>query len=320
MLAFKKNPFTWDKSAQTVKSSVLDFKLKASGGDTLNISGLPEPVELFIPIVSKEKSSENDNRSAERLFIKPSNGTSNIRYHRFLVSSQDVLVTIQIKPEKGVTMDVFVNYKTKPTPNSNVFKTTIPNFSTCTNMIWNSSDNLNCSSDPYTFSFSSRISGQTGTHFLGIRYIKKKTKANDIDTSRKRRSCGLGHGRGRRSCVDVKDAPTTPPPTPMIIIPTYNSSTDANYSLSISVSGCLYWSESKEKWRSEGCRVRQCLPKLLLLLRMLYNAGNLRKMVCLRYKSSILKTKLICSTMFPPFTPRSAGKIRSLRFFFVWSD
>lgn len=275
MLAFKKNPFTWDKSAQTVKSSVLDFKLKASGGDTLNISGLPEPVELFIPIVSKEKPSENDNSSAESLFVKPSNGTANIRYHMFLVSSHDVLVTIQIKPEQGVTMDVFVNYKTKPTPRSNVFNTTIPNFSTCTNMTRNSSDNLNCSSDPYTFSFSSHISGHTGTHFLGIRYIKKNNKANNIDVRRKRRSCGPDHGRVKRSCVDVKDAPTTPPPTPMIIIPTYNSSTDANYSLSISVSGCLYWSESKEKWTSEGCRVRQYLPNLFLFLRTLHNAGNL---------------------------------------------
>ena len=266
MLAFKTNPFTWDKSAQTVKSSVLDFKLKASGGDTLNISGLPEPVELFIPIASKEQSSENDNSSAEILFTKPSNGTSNIRYHRFLVSSHDVLVTIQMKPEKDVTMDVFVNYKTKPTPYSNLFHTTIPNFSTCTNKTRNSSENLNCSSDPYTFSFSSRMSGHTGTHFLGIRYIKKNTKASSIDARRKRRSCAPHHRRGKRSCVDVKDAPTTPPPTPMIIIPTYNSSTDANYSLSISVSGCLYWSESKEKWTSEGCQVRQYLRNLLVLL------------------------------------------------------
>lgn len=258
MLAFKNNPFTWDKSAQTVKSSVLDFKLKASGGETLNISGLPEPVALFIPIASQEQSSDEGNSSTEILFAKTSNGTSNIRYHRFTVSSHDVLVTIQIKPEKGRTMDIFVNYKTKPTPQSNIFNTTIPNFSSCTNMTRNSSNGLNCSSDPYTFSFSSLISGHTGTHFLGIRYIKKHSGADNIN-SRRKRSCGQSHGRVKRSCVDVKDAPTTPPPTPKIIIPTYNSSTDANYSLSISVSGCLYWSESQEKWTSEGCRVRWCL-------------------------------------------------------------
>lgn len=259
MLAFKNNPFTWDKSAQTVKSSVLDFKLKASGGETLNISALPEPVALFIPIASEEQPSKKENSSAESLFAKPSDGTSNMRYHPFTISSHDVLVTIQIKPEKGRTMDIFVSYKTKPTPQDNIFNKTIPDFSTCTNVTRNSSDHLNCSSDPYTISFSSLISGHTGAHFLGIRYIKKYTDADNIGPRRKRRSCGPDRGRVKRSCVDVKDAPTTPPPTPKIIIPTYNASTDANYSLSISVSGCLYWSESEEKWTSEGCRVGKYL-------------------------------------------------------------
>ena len=266
MLAFKDNPFTWDKSAKTVKSSVLDFKLKSKGGNALNISGLQEPVALFIAIASKGDSPEKDNSSAESLFIKPSNGTSNIRYHRFMVSSHDVLVTIQIKPEKGKTVHVFVNYRTKPTPRRNVFNTTIPNWSTCTNFTQNSSETLNCSSDPYTLSFSSLVSGHTGPHFLGIRYMKRDAQADSsINSRRKRRACGPIHGRMKRSCVDVKDAPTTPPPTPMIIIPKYNSSTDANYSLSISVSGCLYWSETKEKWTGEGCRVSTRPAKVLLL-------------------------------------------------------
>ncbi|XP_022796472.1 polycystic kidney disease protein 1-like 2 [Stylophora pistillata] len=256
MLAFKDNPFTWDKSAKTVKSSVLDFKLKSKGGDALNISGLQEPVELFIPIASKEGSSDKDNSSAESLFFKPSNGTSNLRYHRFLVSSHEVQVAIRIRPEKGKRVDVFVNYKTKPTPHRNVFNTTIPNWSSCANFTGESPDNLNCSSDPYTFTFSSLISGHTGPHFLGIRYMKRDGEAQSkMSSKRKRRSCGLIHGRMKRSCVDVKDPPTTPPPTPMIIVPKYNSSTDVNYSLSISVSGCLYWSETKEKWTGEGCKV-----------------------------------------------------------------
>ena len=53
MLSFKSNPFTWDKSAKAVKSSVVDFKLKASGGTAMNISRLPEPVEIFIALIGK---------------------------------------------------------------------------------------------------------------------------------------------------------------------------------------------------------------------------------------------------------------------------
>lgn len=264
MLSFKKNPFTWDKSAATVKSSVLDFKLKAIGGKVMNISGLQEPVALFIPL-TRDDEYEKSNSSGQKLFLKPSDGTSSIRVHRFMVSSHYELVTITIKPESGKTVDVFVNYKTKPTPQNNVFSTTIPNLSSCTNATGNSSGSHNCSSDPYAFTFSSLNSGHTGTHYLGIRYIMENTEANgNTKPERKKRSCSPVHRRGKRSCVDVKDAPTTPAPAPRIIVPRYNFLTDVNYSLSVSVSGCLYWSEPKEKWTGEGCRVRKCVAKTVL--------------------------------------------------------
>ena len=222
----------------------------------MNISGLPEPVELFIPLSTKEDEPKNSNSSDQNLFLKPSDGTSNLRFHRFSVSSPDVLVTITIKPESGKRVDVFVNYKTKPTSQNNIFSTTLPNLSSCASTTRISSESYNCSSDPYAFTFSSVISGQTGTHYVGIRYIRESTETDPkTRPKRARRSCSPFHRRGKRSCVDVKDPPTTPAPTPRIVIPTYNFSTDVNYSLSISVSGCLYWSESKEKWTGEGCRV-----------------------------------------------------------------
>ena len=218
----------------------------------MNISGLQEPIELFIPITPKTNEPQKSNDSEPHLFLKPSDGTSNIRFHRFSVSSPEVLVSITIKPEHGKTVDVFVNYKTKPTPQSHVFSTTIPNWSLCTGSTGNSSASQNCSSNPYTFTFSSLVSNKTGFHFLGIQYMRKSTESD-----RTRRSCNpSGQRRGKRSCVDVKDAPTTPAPTPIIVVPKYNMSTDVNYTLSISVSGCLYWSESKEKWTGEGCQVR----------------------------------------------------------------
>ena len=221
----------------------------------MNISRLPEPVEIFIALPGNSKETEKENTSTQNLFLKPSEGKNNIRYHRFAVSSSDVLVTIKLTPEKGKTVDVFVNYKTKPTPQDNVFSISIPNFSYCSNATQNSSHSRICSSDPYTFTFSSQISNKTGIHYLGIRYTKN-------GLSRERRSCNPFHRRGKRSCVDVKDAPTTPAPTPRIIVPIYNYSTDVNYTLSISVTGCLYWSESKEMWTGEGCQVSQRLQKL----------------------------------------------------------
>ncbi|EDO48488.1 predicted protein, partial [Nematostella vectensis] len=35
----------------------------------------------------------------------------------------------------------------------------------------------------------------------------------------------------------------------------YNASTDVNYTMSVSMTGCLYWSNSKSKWAGEGCKV-----------------------------------------------------------------
>ena len=75
---------------------------------------------------------------------------------------------------------------------------------------------------------------------------------NKTEHSRKRRSC-FGHGRERRSCVGVKDPP--PKGVTTTVVPQYDPNTDVNYTLAITQSSCLYWSEDKEKWTSEGCRV-----------------------------------------------------------------
>ena len=251
-MSFNKNPFTWDKSAEAVTSSVLEFKLKTTDGDVLNISGLRDPIELFIPLPEKKTEPETNKSQGEHLFLKPSDGNINIRYHKFSIASRDILVTITIKPQGGRTVDVFVNYKSKPTTENKIFSVTIPDFSSCENTTENSRDALNCTKDPYKFSVSTLVTGSVGQHFLGIRYIPQESRA---DRTRLRRSCGQPKTRKKRSCVDVKDPPATPAPVPKIIMPNYNATTDINYTLSISVSGCLYWSESKEKWTGEGCRV-----------------------------------------------------------------
>ena len=77
MLAFNDNPYTWDASSKSIKSSVIDFSLKSGNGSAIEVSGLPEPVELFIP---QKKDKDKGNATAPAYFAKPSDGSNNMRY------------------------------------------------------------------------------------------------------------------------------------------------------------------------------------------------------------------------------------------------
>lgn len=249
MTSFNENPFTWDDSAKGIKSSVVDFSLKKDDGTPLEISGLKDPVELFIPVSRQEQKTGN--KSDEKYFAKPSDGSSNLRYHRIDIPSANSIVFFEIQPERGEVFEVFVSAQKKPTPTDYQFKTRVPDFSSCT-AYSKSTGYHNCSNNPYEISLSSDVTGKTGTHYIGIMFAGNKT---DQSRSRVSRSCGGHGGRQKRSCIGVKDPPTTPPPSPKIVIPQYNKSTDVNYTMSVTLTSCLYWSEKKQVWTNEGCSV-----------------------------------------------------------------
>lgn len=77
MLAFTDNPYTWDASSKDIKSSVIDFSLKAANGSTMEVAGLSKPVELFLP--QKEGSEDKTNATTPVFFAKPSDGSNNFR-------------------------------------------------------------------------------------------------------------------------------------------------------------------------------------------------------------------------------------------------
>lgn len=249
MTSFSENPFTWDNSAKGIRSSVVDFSLKKGDGTSLQITGLKDPVELFIPVTRKVQTTGN--KSDDKYFAKPSDGSENLQYHRIDIPSVNSIVFFDIHPERGEVLDIFVTAGKKPTPTNYQFKTRVPDFSSCT-----ASSKIfgyrNCSKNPYEISLASNVTGKTGTHYIGIMFAANKTEKIQ---SRESRSCGGQGGRQKRSCIGVKDPPTTPPPSPKIIIPEYNSSTDVNYTMSVTVTSCLYWSEKKQVWTNEGCSV-----------------------------------------------------------------
>lgn len=257
MLSFTDNPYTWDASSNNIKSSVIDFSLKSANGSAIEVSGLPEPVELFIP--QKEDSENKGNETETVYFAKPSDGSNNLRFHKVVVSSESSSMFVEVKPEDGFSLEIYVRYKSKPTVTEYSFSVIIPKIEFCN---WTDAT-LNCSSEAYKFSISTALTGHVGVHYVGIRYPGPESDATpsskaEVETAaqRVRRGCGSHGGRQKRSCIGVKDPPTTPPPKPQIVIPKYNASTDVNYTMSVTATSCLYWSETKQAWTDYGCRVR----------------------------------------------------------------
>lgn len=249
MVAFKENPYNWKNASKYIKSSVLSVDLKKLDGSRLNISGLSHPIELFIPQKAPKDAFQPE--ILDHLFVKPYNDSNAIRYHKFVLENDFDTVLVEIRPEGKAVFDVFVSAGVKPKPDNYTFKTRIPNVSSCDKP---SMDFSNCTRNPYRFILSSKVTGNIGDHFVGIRVAHRANKRNKRSRMT-RRSCLDGKGRQKRSCIGVKDPPTTPPPTPKIIKPKYDNRTDVNYTMSVTVKSCLYWSYSKQDWTSEGCSV-----------------------------------------------------------------
>lgn len=253
MVTLKVNPYVWANNSVNVKSSVVSLDLKRPDGSRLNISGLSHPIELLIPEEGQEKELEND--TASHLFVKPSNDSDAIRYHKIEIMNEIESAFVEIRPENGSHLDVFVNSGFKPTADNYTFATKIPDFSSCKNK--SKIGHFNCTSNPYAFSVSSNVTGAIGVQYIGIRLALEVDNGTLIPIRKRTvRSCIDTHGRQKRSCIGVKDPPTTTPPTtPKIRVPQYDKSTDVNYTMTVKMKSCLFWSEVIQTWTGYGCKV-----------------------------------------------------------------
>ena len=247
LVSFNSNPFSWDESAESVTSSVLDFELKGANGARFNVSGLTEEIEITLTPgrrVTQPDVSTN--------FVKPSlNGSgSNMRYHRISIPGKEYAVFIRVIPPEDVGLEVYVRYNERPTLTEYNVTASVPDFSSCRN------GTTNCSADPYVVTVSSATTGHAGLHYVGIRF-QQPAKPAISPRQRKRRDCLFGR-RKKRSCVGVKDPPTTMPPT-KIIVPPYNATSDVNYTMMVSMATCLFWNITAQQWSSSGCRVGELL-------------------------------------------------------------
>ncbi|KAK3732032.1 hypothetical protein QZH41_019129 [Actinostola sp. cb2023] len=110
----------------------------------------------------------------------------------------------------------------RPTVDNYDYKTKVPDVSRC--QAGQSSNS--CSRDPYV-NIPGSVFSNKGTYVIGLLYQESET--TEPQARRVRRSCG-GTGRQKRSCVEIRDPPTTPPPKNVTMIPVYDPARDLNIS------------------------------------------------------------------------------------------
>ena len=233
----------------------MDLTLKMDNGTVVDASNLMTPVEIRLPVGQRSADAAE--------LLKPSFARiGEMKYRTFSIPSDDVPVLLTIMPDGNRSVIVYVSPKARPTPTSFNVTTSLPNKTLCkTNSVA-----LNCGREAYTFPVSSSMTGASGLHYVGVKLLDSDVRSDEKQNQRSRRDCEGHNGRRKRSCIGVKDPPTTVPPTTKILIrPTYNAATDGNYTFSVNVPSCQYWSNEDERWTEEGCRVRCCRKRIFVL-------------------------------------------------------
>ena len=236
------NPFSWDSSSKKIKSNVISLDFQSGNGKKINVSNLDNDIEIVIPISSPARNTSN---ATEHYFLKP----NRMFFHSYYAELGDVPVSIRIAlPAEGTILKLFVKSGSRPTMEDSDHNFTVLFTSKCRMQVaYQHNKSTSCVLEDRSVTM---VPDKPSLLYVGLLLLD----ANNVtDHDRNRRSC-FGNGRERRSCVGVKD----PPPTGVtkLDVPKYDPLTDVNYTFTITQSSCLYWSEDKEKWTSDGCKVR----------------------------------------------------------------
>ena len=212
---------------------------------------LPRTLNYLYPVKNSGQVPPDNNKS---YFVKPSlNGS--MQYHIINIPGNEYALTIKLTPLSAVNLTLYMRYGSRPTVYEYNYTAVVPNFESCN--VTRLAGFRNCTSDPYTVTVSSAVTGNVGIHYVGIFYKKPPTTSENKTEARMRirRDCFSSSGRQKRSlCVGVKDPPPTESTTDTLV-PIYDPATDVNYTMSVTTATCLFWNTTQQKWTSYGCKV-----------------------------------------------------------------
>ena len=241
MLSIPFNPFTWDRTKERVASNVLSLDLKDDKQNVVEISQL-----LIDVIIEIELKTQRIPEKTFHFFTR----NNLTRFHEISVDYENTTMQLEIAPkDKSVNLTIYVRFGHRPTIKEYDFNATISSMERC---IWSKlgqNSKTGCSSNP--LASIEILAKKPGKYYLAVVTHSNSKKP----LTRQKRSC-FGQRRQRRSCVEVKRPPPTPPQSEnKSVVPVYDPSTDHNYTLKVAMESCVYWSDMPQAWITDGCRV-----------------------------------------------------------------
>lgn len=252
MISYNVNPHSiGGQTFDEISSKVVSLTLKDENGNEINISNLHSPISLTVPL----KNTGNKTPPIEEYTVPDV-----MLYRVFTENGGNSLIALSFKLERPAPFEVYVKYGARPTKQDYDYFTTL-DVGTCQN------EELSCNVSTHVWFDAER----QGKYFIGLlqtstgRERRSASKMGDPDKDLQRkvpkkrmsRSLSQLNNPDEKLCVKFKD-----PPTPQSMInetvkmPPYDPETSVNFTLEVDSAGCLYWSETKEQWMSDGCKVR----------------------------------------------------------------
>lgn len=216
----------------------------SNNGSKVNVYDLNVPIRITFSRDPKENTDESAPKNF--LFLKE----NEMRFHMVTIPSYEASITVRIRPNKNITLQVYIKKESMPTTKQYDLVKRLP----CSSK--------ECSSrDPYQFELAPNDTGYVGDYFIGIE-IKEdyyETKGmSAVKNESNSNTVGINSGKifGAQELLCVKVKP--PPPTQ---IRKFNTKTDVRYTFYAAVRSCVFWQEEKESWSTKGCQVCCKLPR-----------------------------------------------------------
>ena len=245
------NPYAVHRFDDGINSQVVSLVLKDEAGKVIKVSNLHENISLTVPL----KRLPNKTTTPVETYTVP----DVMMYRVVTTGHESTSLRILLTLRRQALMEVYVKYGGRPTK-TNYDHATILQKETCQN------DLQFCNVSHY-FWFNAERPGQ---YFIGlVQKLEEDSPTSPLNSvtngvpfknlrrRRVARSLEKMKDSSKNQCVRFKEAPKE---HPMVENSTgsllqYDPEKSVNFTLEVDAARCLYWSEDKELWMSEGCKV-----------------------------------------------------------------